>query len=255
MAVTAVFVGLVSWAATGTQDTRDIVSRVAALGAPFVVFLALMIAVLGMGRAAWRTGHRQVTVLALVAAAAAVAPASRPVRADVLVRSARQLEARGYPAAAVPLYEAASRLIPHEVQYRIAAAGAAQLAAAQQTDPRVRDLLFERAAGLLAFDRSRETDVQRTFASARLYHAWAATSLDATDRVRRLAEANAYYTRLTTLSSGNPVYMNDWASLALNVARNVSLARARLERSRALDPQRPDTQRLLEEAARRASGS
>jgi hypothetical protein len=251
--LTALFVGLVSYAATGAPDNRDVVSRVAALGAPFVVYLALILAVLVMSRAAWQAGQRHVTVSAVIAAAIGGSAVFLPVRADVLVRSGRQLEGRGYPAAAIPLYEAASRLIPYEVQYRIAAAGGAQLAAAQQADPRVRDLLFERAAALLATDLSQETDLQRAFASARLYHAWAAVSADVTDRVRRAAQANAFYDRLTTLSPGNPVYLNDWASLALDVTRNVSLARTRLERSRALDPQRPDTLRLIAEATRRAA--
>jgi hypothetical protein len=251
--LTALFVGLVSWAATGAPDNRDVVSRVAALGAPFVACLALLVAVLVMNRAAWQAGQRHVTVVVLIAATIAGGAVFLPVRADVLVRSARQLEGRGYPAAAVPLYEAASRLVPYEVQYRVAAAGGAQLAAAQQADARVRDVLFERAAALLTTDFSRETDLQRTFASARLYHAWAAGSSDVAERIRRGAQANAFYDRLTTLSPGNPIYLNDWASLALDVTRNVSLARTRLERSRVLDPQRPDTLRLVAEADRRAS--
>jgi hypothetical protein len=256
IAAVAAFVGLVWWGAVGNPETRDVVARVSALAWPMAAYGALLVAAVAAQARAWRRDQRTATVVALGAAALVLWPALAPVRADVLVRAGRQLELRGYAAAAIPLHEAASRLVPHEIQYRVAAAGSAQLAAATQADPRVRDALFERAASWLAADAGREADLQRTFATARLYYARAAGRRDPGERAQLGAQANAYYQRLTTLSPGNPLYWNDWASLALDVFRNASVARARLQKSLALDPQRPDTQRLLGEVARRAaSGS
>ena len=147
-------------------------------------------------------------------------PVLAPVRADVLVRAARELETRGYPAAAIPLHEAASRLVPYEIQYQMAAAGAAHAAALGQSDARARDALFGRSAAALESDVTRQFDLQQAFAAARFYHAWAATAGESRLRIQRGAQANALYQRLAALSPTNPLYWNDWAALALDVFGN-----------------------------------
>ena len=235
-----------AWRGSSPTDPvgADVVGTFARLAVPITTYLVLAVA--GVLVAAVRSGRRWLPVaLAAVVAIPALLLVARPLRADVLVRGGRQLEVRRYPAVAVPLHEAAAALVPYERQYRVAAAGAAQLAADQQKDVRARDLLFERAAGLLDTDYTREFDLQRTFAAARLNAAWAAGSAEPLARIRRGAQANAFYQRLVTLSPTNPVYWNGWAALALEVFDNRPLAQSRLERSSALDPFRSDTARLI----------
>lgn len=247
------FVAVARWTVTGGDPAdRDVVGTLATLGGPVTLYLAAVAAVvLTMARVQReRDGLRTIAVASL-ASAAALSLVLRPIRADVLVRGARQLEVRGYPLVAVPLYEAALRLMPHEGQYRVAIAAAAQVAAVLQPDHRAREALFERANSALEGDHTREFDLQRTFAAARLYHAWAATTEDASARVQRGAQANAYYQRLAVLSPTNPVYWNDWGALALDVFGNPRLARSRLQRSLVLDPSRADTSKLIAEADRR----
>lgn len=247
--VTLVFVFL-AWRGSSpvAQTGADIVEVFTRLAVPVTAYLALAVAVILA--AAWRAGRS--TRLELVAAGLtlpALLLVMRPLSADVLVRGARQLEVRGYPVVAVPLHEAAAARVPHERQYRVAAAGAAQLAAAGQTDVRARDLLFARAAAALETDYAREFDLQRTLALARLNAAWAAGTPDPLTRIQRGAQANAHYQRLVALSPTNPTYWNAWAALALEVFGNPALAQTRLERSASLDPLRPDTVRLLAAAA------
>jgi len=244
-----VFVILAWRGGSPTVPEADIVDTFGRLAVPVIAYLTLAVA--AALAAAWRGGSRR---FPLVTAAVVTVPAlllvARPLTADVLVRGARQLEVRGYPAAAVPLHEAAADLMPYERQYRVAAAGAVQLAAAQQKDARARDLLFARAAATLSTDYTREFDLQRTFASARLNGAWAAGTADPLARIQRGAQANAFYQRLVTLSPTNPLYWNDWAALALEVFSNPTLAQTRLEHSQALDPYRSDTARLIAAASR-----
>lgn len=104
----------------------------------------------------------------------------------------------------------------------------------------------------LSSEAARGFDLQPAHTLARLHHAWAANTADPSARMQHADRAGRLYDRLAALAPGNPVYWNDWASLALDVLQDPRLARERLERSQALDPARQDTARLIEEATRRA---
>lgn len=252
--VVAVFVSIARWASSPAIPRNvDVVDTMSGLAVPVTLYCAVLLTIVLLGALRERS-QRFPVVVAGLAAAPLLWLVTSPLRADVLVRGARQFEARGYPVIAVPLHEAASRLMPHERQYRVAAAGAVQLAAIQQEDANARDRLFERAAAIVRTDNAREYDLQRTFASARLYHAWAALASDPLTRVQRGAQANAFYQRLVTLSPTNPPYWNGWAALALDVFGNPRLARTRLERSKLLDPLESDTDRLITETDQRLAG-
>ena len=229
-------------AVVGPPEGSDIVRRVSMLAAPIAAYFAVLAATVVIGGGTWNGRRARVSTTAAALTAVVVFwPVLAPVRADVLVRAARELETRGYPAAAIPLHEAASRLVPYEIQYQMAAAGAAHAAALGQSDARARDALFGRSAAALESDVTRQFDLQQAFAAARLYHAWAAAAGESRVRIQRGAQANALYQRLAALSPTNPLYWNDWAALALDVFGNPRLARTRLDRSMTLDPYRSDT--------------
>jgi hypothetical protein len=236
-----------------TVQDVDVVGTVSGLALPIVMYCAVLLTMVLLGASRERT-QRVPMVAAALAATLVLWPVTSPLRADVLVHGARQFEARGYPTLALSLHETASQLMPHERQYRMAAAGAAQLAAVQQEDANARGRLFERAAALVRIDDAWEYDLQETFASARIYHAWAGLASDPLTRLQRGAQANAFYQRLVVLSPTHPPYWNGWAALALDVFGNPRLARTRLVRSRFLDPQRSDIDELLAEADRRLAG-
>ncbi|HRF49026.1 MAG TPA: tetratricopeptide repeat protein [Anaerolineales bacterium] len=172
------------------------------------------------------------TVLALVGA---VALNLRVIQADVIYKTAQQIETDGYPDVAARLYERVIAMAPSQDFYYLFL-GRAYLSSTTLVEATQRQSLLETAqAQLLDAQQINPYNTDHTANLARLHREWARTSGDGAERSEHARIANDYYDRATRLSPNNAGLWNEWSLLSYQLLGDPAAAQSQLDRSLAID--------------------
>jgi len=135
----------------------------------------------------------------------------RIVRADVLYKHGLRYDEQADWDSAIHYYQRAIDLTPHEDFYYLFHGRALLERGKAESDPALREDLFERSlASLNAARGLNPLNTDHTANLARLYRTWAEYAPDAAEREERLREAASYYDAATDLSPNNAQLYNEW---------------------------------------------
>jgi len=173
------------------------------------------------------------TVLALVGA---IALNLRVIQADIIYKTAQQIETDGYPDVAARLYERVIAMAPSQDFYYLFL-GRAYLSSTALVDETRRSALLETAqAQLLDAQQINPYNTDHTANLARLHREWARTGTDGAERAEHARIANDYYDRATRLSPNNAGLWNEWGLLSYQLLGDAAATQAQLDRSLTIDP-------------------
>lgn len=181
---------------------------------------------------AWLVGAGA-AVLALVAS---VAFNLRVIQADIVYKTAQQIETDGYPDVAAKLYEQVIALAPSQDFYYLFL-GRAYLSSTSIASADQRTQLLETAqAQLLDAQQLNPYNTDHTANLGRLQREWARTSSDPNQQLEHARIANDYYNRATRLSPNNAGLWNEWSLVSYQLLGDTAAAQTQLDRSLAIDP-------------------
>ncbi len=165
---------------------------------------------------AWGTvwGPMALVVLLPLAVFSAVQANLRPIRADIIYKQADPWDRSGQWGAAVPHYQRAVQLAPHEDFYYLYLGRALLEAATTTTDTAQQEaILRETERVLLQAQALSPLNTDHSANLARMYQRWADLPAGQAQRETLLALASRYYEAATSLSPNNAILWNQWATL------------------------------------------
>ncbi len=161
-------------------------------------------------------GPVALVVLLPLAALNAVQVNLRPIRADIIYKQADPWDRSGQWGAAVPHYQRAVQLAPHEDFYHLYLGRALLEAASATTDTAQQEaILRETERVLLQAQALSPLNTDHSANLARMYQRWADLPAGQAQRETLLALASRYYEAATSLSPNNPILWNQWSTLYL----------------------------------------
>lgn len=166
----------------------------------------------------WGTAWGPLALAALLPLAAfgAVQANLRPIRADIIYKQADPWDRSGQWGAAVPHYQRAVQLAPHEDFYYLYLGRALLEAASATTDTAQQEaILRETERVLLMAQTLNPLNTDHSANLARMYQRWADLPAGQSHRETLLALASRSYETATMLSPNNPILWNQWAGLYL----------------------------------------
>ncbi len=208
--------------------------------------------------ASWASLPASAAAIALVAWLIATI-SIRPIQADILYKQGQAFEGQKMWGESVAIYKRALELTPQE-DYYLLFLGRAQLELARQTQDAVlrQNLLNQALTTLVAAQAQNPLNTDHTANLARLYRNWGELTADAGERERLWQQSLAYYEKATRLSPNAAHLYNEWGLVHFMLAdlyqrqgqaeraeEQWQLARARYDRSLALDQEFAQTYLLL----------
>ncbi|MFN3762534.1 MAG: tetratricopeptide repeat protein, partial [Anaerolineae bacterium] len=183
---------------------------------------------------AW--GPVALAVLLPLAVIGAVQANLRPIRADIIYKQADPWDRSGQWGAAVPHYQRAVQLAPHEDFYYLYL-GRALLEAATTTNDTAQQeaILRETERVLLQAQALSPLNTDHSANLARMYQRWADLPAGQAQRETLLNLASRYYEAATSLSPNNAILWNQWATLYLYSMRDEEGFWQRINRSLEVD--------------------
>ncbi len=167
---------------------------------------------------AWGTawGPLALAVLLPLALLSAVQANLRPIRADIIYKQADPWDRSGQWGAAVPHYQRAVQLAPHEDFYHLYLGRALLEAATVTSDTAQQEaILRETERVLLVAQALSPLNTDHSANLARMYQRWADLPAGQAQRETLLNLASRYYEAATSLSPNNAILWNQWATLYL----------------------------------------
>jgi tetratricopeptide (TPR) repeat protein len=178
-------------------------------------------------------------------AVAAILANLRVIQADIVQKTAEQLDAKQRPDAAIELSAWTSALAPWEAMYPLFAGRYFIDAASLAPSPAQRDDLFRQGAERLEQARRlNPLNADNTVYLAFLHRQWAGLA-DAAARADKIAAAEGYYAAAVRLSPKDTGIWNEWGAMAWQLEGDFTQAGARLRHSLEIDPSYEQTFQYL----------
>lgn len=189
-------------------------------------FLAVVILLGGLALAGervvskkWGTwwGALALIVLLPLSVVSALQVNLRPIRADIIYKQADPWDRQGQWGVAVPHYQRAIQLAPHEDFYHLYLGRALLEYAKTVTDATQQEaVLREMERVLLTAQALNPLNTDHSANLARAYQQWANLPAGQAQRKELLDLSARYYEVATSLSPNNPILWNQWATLYLS---------------------------------------
>ncbi len=207
------------------SDLMRLAEHIAGQIGAYYGFLAVVIFLGGLALAGervmprnWGTGRGALVLAVLLplSVVSALQANLRPIRADIIYKQGLPWDEQGQWGAAVPHYQRAVQLAPHEDYYYLYLGRALLEYAKTVTDVAEQEaVLRETERVLLMAQALSPLNTDHSANLARMYQQWANLPTGQSQRDNLLALSSRYYEAATSLSPNNAILWNQWATLHL----------------------------------------